>query len=178
MSKCLPYHREIFLDYPLKNKYLYSCCSLYLFEGELTVLWIVSTFVFLCGLSHGHLSLREGSCYSSVAMCCTSNAHLGLCPWCLMWLGRSRVRTPQSEVAKDQWPKGVGRAESGHQKQRSKFLSESYWANIHPASSPHGFEMSLLQRSQLDKLAEKKKNSKGQGCSSILDRNVQISSEP
>ena len=30
---------------------------------------------------------------------------------------------------------GVGRAESGHQKQRSKFLSESYWANIHPASS-------------------------------------------
>lgn len=34
--------------------------------------------------------------------------------------------------------------------------------------------MSLLKRSQQDKLT---KNSKGQGCPSVLDQNIQISSE-
>lgn len=129
MFEHLPDQREIYLDDPLRNKYLYSCCSFCLFEGEVTVLWFVSTSLFCvgCHMATSFLDKRISTAlYNTMEQKIVLskngggttgypwthtkkqqntqknksldkgftpfpklNAHLGLCPWSLMWLGRA-----------------------------------------------------------------------------------------
>lgn len=86
--------------------------------------------------------------YSSVAVRFSSNAHLGLCLWCLMWLGRALAPDPPEWSGKGPatrnryWWSWI---RNRHQKQRSEFLSESYWVNIPQLPLPMFLKCPLLR---------------------------------